>query len=253
MKQKIQQILIQHLLAEQVNRPLQTRDIAEAELKAYYDANIDEFVRSEQVRLADIFIQVPADATDSDRAERKRHAEVILDQALQAKTDRFGFSSLIRKYADKHPDYRLGDTGFFDRDGRPIGLDPALVEAAFRLERDREIADSVIETARGFHVIMRVGMRSAVKRELKDVASAIEQRIRSDELKAKRDAYINGLRQTASVSIDDAVLAAFMKDAGSVSTASPLPASMSMDTAGADRRRRLAPPPVIPAAGKPIP
>jgi peptidyl-prolyl cis-trans isomerase C len=132
-QRKIRQILSQELLEEQVQKPVRAKTFSEEELKRYFDEHMGEYSRPEQVRLADIFIAVPEGATPEKRKAKRERAEEVLAKALEAKDKRFGFAELVRKYSDKHPRFRLGDTGFFDREGKPVGLDPALAAAAFTL------------------------------------------------------------------------------------------------------------------------
>lgn len=201
-RQAIRQLLAQKLLNDQVNRPVWERKITEDELKKYYDDHINEFVQPEQVRLADIFIAVSEDAAPEVRDEKRSRAEEALAAALVSK-GRFGFAEVAAKYSDKPANYSLGDTGFFDSEGSPIELEKEMTDAAFKLSKNREIYDKVIETASGYHVIMLVGKRSAVKRELKDLERQLEQRIRREEHARKRDEYIKTLRGHAEVRIEE--------------------------------------------------
>lgn len=209
-RQTLRQLLIQKLLDEQVIKPVWERDITQDELQKYYNDHIDEFIRPEQVRLADIYIMLPEDATAEMRDEKHRAAKEAFSE-VQTREGRFVFGEALAKYSDQPADYALGDTGFFDREGSPIGLDKNVVKAAFQLSKNGEIYDKVIETASGFHVIMLTGKRSSVKRSLEEVTQQLERRIRGEEVTRKRDEYIQSLRGQAEVRVDEQVLEEIME------------------------------------------
>jgi peptidyl-prolyl cis-trans isomerase C len=215
---KIRQIIIQKLLEEKVTRPVEGWKISEQELEAYYEAHKSQFYRPEQVRLADIFISVPKDAPPEQKEEKRRLAGEILKKAISGKNKRFGFSQLIRQYWDKPKGYRRGDTGFFDREGKPAGIDSALVKAAFALNRTGEIADKVIETADGFHVIMLVGKRSETKRDLKQLAPMLKRRMKREELKRRKKAFIEEVKKKSNIEINEDVFAQLIKQMNKTQT-----------------------------------
>jgi peptidyl-prolyl cis-trans isomerase C len=201
-RRNIRHMLAQKLLLEKIDQPVLSREISDEELKEYFEQHRLDYTRPEQMRLADIFIAVDEDATEDERAQKSELAEDVLAQANAHKTERFGFSELIRRHSDKHPKYAVGSTGFFDLQGLPVGIDSALTEAAFTLEKTGEIFQQVVATPMGYHVIMRVGSRAAIEKEYTDVRPDIDQRIRRDELESHRRAYVDEIRQKADIDID---------------------------------------------------
>lgn len=207
MRKSIRQMLTQKLMSRHMYEKTEKREIGEKDLQEYYDKHHDEFNRPAQVRLADIFISVPSDATEEKKAELKKKAETALNEAVALRGKRSGFGTLVRKYSDTHEKYRQGDTGFIDIDGKPVGIDKQLAEAAFKLERVGSMPEQVIETPDGYHVIMLTGKRSAINWPLEKVRNQITQRIRRETLKKEREDFIEGLKAGADISIDDKVVA----------------------------------------------
>ena len=205
-RQIVRQLLAQKLIDEQVIRPVREREITEAELQQYYDDHIDEFVRPERVRLADIFIAVPDNSTPETREEKRKKAEEAFAEVTAPQKGRFFFGEAIAKFSDQPDKYQKGDTGYFDREGKPIGLEKEVVDAAFTLSKNGEMYDRIIETPAGFHIIMLVGKNAAQSRSLKEVAPQLEQRIRNEELAAKRESYIRALKDRAEVSVEEQAL-----------------------------------------------
>ena len=203
MRERIRQMLSQKLIDEQINRKVWNRKIGEDELQAYYEKHRDEFNRPAQVRLADIFISVPPDATAEQRAELRKKAQTALSEALEVRGKRSGFGTLVRKYSDSHEKYRKGDTGFFDTEGKPGGIDKNLAAEAFKLERVGSMPEGVIETADGYHVVMLIGRRSAVQTPFERVRNQLEQRIRRESVTKARQDYVNGLKAGTKIQIDN--------------------------------------------------
>jgi parvulin-like peptidyl-prolyl isomerase len=210
-RHSIRQILGQALIEQQVNRARLAKKISEQDVKAFYDEHIDRYQRPDQVRLAHIYIAVPEDATSAQREAKRAHAGKVLQEVLAKKSSRFGFGALIRKYSDTHPNFKHGDTGYFGRDGKPAGVDKKIAEAGFGLEKNGAIADHVIETEGGFHIIMRVSKRAAFSSSLGSVKQQIRQQILRQSLKEKREGYIGELRKNASVSMDEKTIAAVLQ------------------------------------------
>lgn len=201
-RRNIRHMLAQKLLLEKIDQPVLSREISDQELREYFEQHRLDFTRPEQLRLADIFIAVDEGASEGEREQQSALADDILAQAIARKGERFGFSELVRSYSDKHPGYAIGDTGFFDMQGLPIGIDSALTRAAFSLGKNGEIFQQVIATPLGYHVIMRVGRRAAIEKEYTDVRYELEQQIRHDELASRRRAYVDEIRKKADVHID---------------------------------------------------
>lgn len=222
-RRSIQQILSQKLLEKRIDKQVWARPIEKKELQAYYDEHKYEFDHPEQVRLADIFIEVPPNATLEQRAEKKNKAESALAEALKLRDKRFGFGKLIRTYSDIHAKYPLGDTGYFDADGKPLGLDTRLTEEAFKLKGISRVCDKIIETQDGYHVIMLIGKRLPVHKSPDNVKSEIKQRIRREEMRKARQFYIESLRKKADIQIDDKVIGKIVKELKEAPQKQPLP------------------------------
>ncbi|MFH0727825.1 MAG: peptidyl-prolyl cis-trans isomerase [Pseudomonadota bacterium] len=206
-RQKIKEILKQKLSEEQIHKKVMEKKIEQPELQSYYDAHRDEFNRPAEVRVADVFIAVPKDASADQRAELKQKADKVLAEALAGPNPRAGFSRLVREYSDMPQTYAKGDTGFFSPEGKPVGIDPRIVEAAFKLEKSGDIPAAVIEAADGYHIIMLNSKRPAFNKSFEQVASHLERRIKSEEINKRRVDFLQELKGKAKIVIDEKVVA----------------------------------------------
>ena len=65
-------MITQQVVRDEVGRRLQ---MTQAQEQAYYDAHKQDFEQPEQVRLSEILIPTPADATDAQVAQAQAKAE----------------------------------------------------------------------------------------------------------------------------------------------------------------------------------
>ncbi len=205
-KKRIRQMFTQKLMEKNVNRKAWNTKVDDKEVQEYYEKHKHEFNRPEQLRLADIYVAIPADADDKQRAELKKKAETALANAKKTKSKRSGFHKLIREYSDKHAKYTKGDTGYFDKEGKPAGIPAAIVEAGFKLKGSGDIADQLIETPDGYHIIMMTGRRSAINKDIARVSQQLKHRIQRESMKEKRQEYIDELKKKAGISIEDCIV-----------------------------------------------
>jgi parvulin-like peptidyl-prolyl isomerase len=207
-RQALRQIVVQKLLERAVDLPVAARAVGEDELRAFYEGHVGEYNRPAQVRLAEIFVAAPETGDAAARERGREKAEGILARALALQDPRFGFGELVAAESDKPVGHAAGDTGFFDRQGQPVGIASSLAEAAFRIGRTGEIAREVIGTPAGWHVVMLVGRRDALRRELADreVRAEIEERIRTEERSRRHDELVKDLMAKAEIRIEEDAL-----------------------------------------------
>ncbi len=210
-RHRIQQILAQNLLEEMVNKPVRESEITEQKLQAYYNEHIDEFQRPAQMRLADIFIAVEPAAGSDQRKQKKARAEKILSEVMAHKNQRLGFGKRILKYSDTPEKYPKGNTGFFDIEGKPIGLDTKLAREAFKLEKVGQVCDHITKTADGYHIIMLTGRREPVNRPFEKVKEQLRQRIYRQRIALAQKEYIEGLKKKCRIKINQDVFDELVK------------------------------------------
>lgn len=207
-RQTIRQVVVQRLLEHAVDRPTLERKIGEEELKRYYDDHVAEFVRPERGRASDIFFAAPEGGDPAVRAEKRKKAEAVLAEAQALQDTRFGFGELVLKYSDEPAGRPKGDTGFFDREGKPVGIPRQLAEALFGIERPGAMTGSVVAGPDGFYIAMLTGRQAAVSRPFEDegVRREIDDRIRTAERRRRHDEFVEEVRGGASVKVDEAAL-----------------------------------------------
>jgi peptidyl-prolyl cis-trans isomerase C len=181
-------IMIQELIQQEVDAPIENQPVTEAEVEAAYEADPKEFDREAQVRASDIFIR-----------DRKK-AETILNQARKA--DRATFSRLAREHSDDETTkVNSGDLQFFtaSADGQPSA---AVREAAFSIDRVGTVYPKLVEADGGYHILMLTGKRAALERTYEQAKRAIRHKLTRERKDAAMQALTARLRNEVPVEID---------------------------------------------------
>jgi peptidyl-prolyl cis-trans isomerase SurA len=122
---------------------LEKIQISDADIKAFYDAHKDDFtIKQERMRLAQILIAVPKNATPQQVAAAQQKAEGIRLQAIKG----IDFNSLAEKYSDDDTKSRGGELGWFE----PNDINDQIL-AGVRNLKPGDISP-VIRTKFGFHI-----------------------------------------------------------------------------------------------------
>lgn len=127
--------------------------VQEKEIESYYKEHIDNFNTPPEVRLQQILLMIPPEASEQEISQiRGRAGEIV--QKIKKGED---FTSLVRLYSQDSSAATGGDIGFF-KQGE---LMPAINEIAFSLYIGE--ASSVIQTSAGFHIIKVLEKRERQK------------------------------------------------------------------------------------------
>jgi peptidyl-prolyl cis-trans isomerase C len=118
-------------------------EVNDAEAKAFYEENKEDFNTPEQVKASHILVKVDATAAPEQKAAAKAKAEGLLKQ-VKAGGD---FATLAKENSDCPSKERGGDLGFFDR-GTMV---KEFADAAFAMKVG-QVSD-VVETQFGYHII----------------------------------------------------------------------------------------------------
>ncbi len=118
-------------------------EVNDAEAKAYYDENKEDFNTPEQVQASHILIKVAPTATP----EEKKAAKEKIDGLLKKVKAGGDFAALARENSDCPSKTKGGDLGFFDK-GMMV---KEFSDAAFAMKVGE--VSNVVETQFGYHII----------------------------------------------------------------------------------------------------
>lgn len=164
--------------------------VSQDQLVQYYEENIDQFRRSERVRVRQIFLQAPESDPQARQAARAR-LELILDE-LNAGAD---FAELAKQYSEA-PGAEDGGIIGWQRRGDLI---PSLEEEAFRLDAGEH--GGIVQSPGGLHILKVDEHQEAGIAPLKEVRNDIEPYIRSMQADEAYEKWIAELRSRSRVRV----------------------------------------------------
>ncbi|MEK6606410.1 MAG: peptidyl-prolyl cis-trans isomerase [Myxococcota bacterium] len=212
----MKQVMIQKLTKDVIDSSVKLADIADDQLKKFYDEHIDEYRKPEQVRASAIIVK-----------DQKTASQVVAE-ANKNTQDNKVFRDLVTKHStDEESKARGGDLRYFGKD------DPALpkpvVEAAFALEKIGDVAGPV-KTDKGFYVVKLTGRRKELNRTFEEVKRQIQNRLYRDTRTKSLEDFVANLRTKAKVQIYDDKLNAVPID--TTTPTAPGPGAADLDVGG---------------------
>jgi peptidyl-prolyl cis-trans isomerase C len=154
------------------------------EIKAYFDANPDEFVDKEKIHARHILVKTEADAQAIIKSMKALSGDKLKNEFIaQAKSKSTGPSAA-----------KGGDLGYF-----PSGqMVPSFNDAAFAMKVGT-ISSTPVQSQFGYHVIYIEDKRASKKLSFDEVKSFIEQRLKMDKFKTYMDKKMADLRSKAKI------------------------------------------------------
>lgn len=154
------------------------------EVKAYYDANPEEFVDKEKVHARHILVKTEAEAQSVIKSLKGLSGDKLRNEFIaQAKSKSTGPSAA-----------KGGDLGYFPR-GQMV---PSFNDAAFSM-KEGSISSAPVQSQFGYHVIYIEDKKPAKKLGFDEVKNFIEQRLKMDKFKATMEKKMATLRDKAKI------------------------------------------------------
>ncbi|HUO04514.1 MAG TPA: peptidylprolyl isomerase [Candidatus Binataceae bacterium] len=130
-----------YMIQQQVREKI---EIPDADVKAFYDAHRQDFtVEKERLKLAQILIAVPNNATPEQIAAAQKKADDIRSRALKGQD----FGDLAHRYSDDESKANGGELGWFG----PADVKDQILAAVKNLKPGQ--VSAVIRTEHGFHIV----------------------------------------------------------------------------------------------------
>jgi len=192
LRQRIGETLLVQRISRSKRQELAAKvSISEDEVRQYYDEHAGELSGEARVRLSRIFMSVPEDSTERQRARVRARAEHVLSEARKGAD----FAELAAKYSEGPDAGPGGDLGYVRRGE----LKTSLEDVVFSL-KEGAVSD-VVEDTRGVQLfkateVVPEGMVSLA--EVRQEAEAILRQKKAEELYTK---WIDKLRREGHVVI----------------------------------------------------
>jgi peptidyl-prolyl cis-trans isomerase C len=195
---KVQKVMINTLLRQEVYAGVRNSDFTQEELRAYFDAHRDEFVVPEKVQIKRIFIRVSEERTDAD-------AKALADD-LRGKVakDPSKFADVASEHSEDPYRRRGGDLGFVGKDGKP-GIDQAVVDKAFTMKVG-EVSE-VFQAGGGYNIVTVANKRDRVERTFEQMRGSVLRKVKNERYRELYEKYVAEVSKSYPATIDDAALA----------------------------------------------
>lgn len=180
-------LLTQQVIQREVGGRL---DIGSDEVKKYYDAHKQDFVRPEQVALQEIFLSTE-NLSPEETASVRTRAEDLHNRLAKGED----FTQLAKRYSQGSTAQDGGDLGLFER-GQ---LAKQLEDAVFGLERGQ--FTDVIQTKTGFEILKVEDHYQAGQQPLEKVEGEITNILYKQKMEPALRTYLAQLREESYVQV----------------------------------------------------
>ena len=194
---KVQKLMVQTLMRNEVYSTVRNSDFSAEELKAYFETNREDFVVPEKVQIRRIHIKA---GEKRSAEEAKGIAEDLRKQLVDAPEK---FKALAKDNSEDPYRKRGGDLGFVAKEGKP-GIPSDVVAKAFAM--DVGALSEVFESGGGFNVITVVNRRERVERTYEQMKGSVLRKMKSEKFKSLYDAYVDDIRGAYSVDTKNELL-----------------------------------------------
>lgn len=178
-------------------------DIAEAEVKGYFDAHKPDFSDPERRRVSVIVLKDEASAKETLDLARKASAAEWANLVRKRSKDPLAGSNV--------PTDLAGDFGMVSPPGDPRGDNPKVPAevraAAFTIANKDEVLDRAVKSGEQFYVVRLTQKSPPHERTLAEADRTIRVKLAQDKIRAKEEELLNGLRAQFPVQIDEQALA----------------------------------------------
>jgi peptidyl-prolyl cis-trans isomerase C len=204
-KEQMKRAMIQELIRHQLDERLTGADIPEEELKKFYDAHLDDFVKPERARVFHVFL--PAKDAREKAEARKKAAALLKDIDAREKKGEVNAFQVVAMKESKDPLSAPmgGDLRFLSRDELAKAYNPELAAAAFDLKNPGDKSNP-IETATGVEVVKLQVKTVALNRSFDESKDSIRGRMARERRSREYDDWMKKLRDSTPVVINDAEL-----------------------------------------------
>ncbi len=201
-REQMKRAMIQELIKHQLDSKLSGTDIPDEELKKFYDAHIDEFVKPERARV--LHILLPAkDAKE--RAEARKRAQALLKEidAREKKGELNAFQTVaIKESKDPLSAPMGGDLRFLSKEELTKAYTAELANAAFDLKNPGDKAGPV-DTPAGVELVKLQVKTVAMSRSFDESKEPIRQRMARERRSRDYDEWVKKLRENTKVTIHE--------------------------------------------------
>ena len=196
---------------KELDEPERKAPPSDAVVRAFYDEHKAALGRPERVRVA--VVQYAAATGDAAGAAKRSRADAALARLRKEAKDPAAFARTAQRESEE-PLSRLsnGELPFLTRDELGHRLGPEVADAAFSISATGQLAASVVESARGFHLVRLLGREDGYQPAFEEMKEAIRARLGAEHRAVAYEAFLKALFGEAAVKLDEKAIEALKLD-----------------------------------------
>lgn len=183
------EIVVRNFITKTVDEKISVTD---AEVKKFYDQNIDRFTTPEQFRISRILIATEPSMSVEEQKNAREKAKALRKQIADGTA---GFDAIARKYSNCPSNKLGGDLGYLARKDMPA----AFAQIVFALKTG-ELSE-VVETKAGFEIVRIRDRRASVTKPYAEAKPQIEEYLRKEKTDAAMRKLLEELRKKGHVEV----------------------------------------------------
>jgi len=187
-KQLKEQMQKMRLLDQEIKSKIQ---ITEKEVEKYYKENMDDYNTPPEVRIQQILLIIPSEASEQEINQIREKADGIVQKIREGED----FTSMVKLYSQDATAATGGVMGVF-RQGELL---PGLNKVAFSLEVNE--VSSVIQTSRGFHIVRVLDKRERQKMTKEEKWNEIENFLYNQKFEDEFQQWMKKIRKRSYLKI----------------------------------------------------
>ncbi|RMG20053.1 MAG: peptidylprolyl isomerase [Deltaproteobacteria bacterium] len=213
-QESMKKMMVQKLIRKTFDEA-EPGEFSEAELKAYYEAHIDDYVKPERVRVSHIFFSFEKRG-GKDKALAAAKKTLAALETAQKKDPRAFRDTARQESDDVETKPTGGDLRYQTKEDLEAAWGPAVAKAAFALEKVGDLSAPVVGE-KGVHILRLTGRQKALNKTFDQVKQQIIHRLRREKRNERFEAFVAELRKKEGVTIEEALLDTVDPTAGDAS------------------------------------
>jgi len=207
------QILVNQILQTDLRPRQADADIDPEEIRAFYEANAEEYAIPARRRVAMIFFELGPNASEQSREDTRSRAESVREQALELADEIPDFGMLARENSDHQASrFRGGVIGWIG-EGNPSRYSyPEIVVETANASTESGFISPVLEGEDGLFLVRLVDYQPRRTRSLEDLQDGIRQRLLRGRFNAVEEAFRQETLNAANIEIKPGALDRFQPD-----------------------------------------
>jgi peptidyl-prolyl cis-trans isomerase C len=197
---KVHQKMANEMTHDKFDKDPALRSIPEAELRAFYDAHLSDYVKPDRVRLEIILLK----GSEGDRkvlGEAQRLLADLTAKATKGNGGAFATTARVRS-DDEATKPHGGETGFKTQADLTQAYGAEVAQAAMGLKANGDLS-GVVRGKGGWYLLKLMTRQGALNETFDQVSPMIEKRLLAEKRAAMIDAWVAELRSKANVVVYD--------------------------------------------------